>query len=289
MSTCNHWPVHSRSRSIAVALPGSILSVEPNLIMKTFKTGVIARALSVFRVNDVFIYKDPDTTNEDQRILYLILKYLEIPPYLRKRLIPIKKELRWVGILPPLRIPLHDVPEKVNVGDVIEGVVTKDCRVYLGEILGTWKLEKDECNNLKIGNRITVFITNKERRKVKMFRGNIYKGYKIRLSGSINELVRELRKRGYYLLGTSRKGECKDLRELSNTLRNIYSNKRLAFIFGGPKRGLFDMIDSTEMFDEVINMIPFQGTKTVRTEEALWVTLSIMNYITSDCSLHLEL
>jgi len=52
----------------------------------------------------------------------------------------------------------------------------------------------------------------------------------------------------------------------------------------GSRKGLFEIarnegVDLFSLFDLVINFIPSQGTYTVRTEEALPISLSILNLI----------
>jgi predicted SPOUT superfamily RNA methylase MTH1 len=56
-------------------------------------------------------------------------------------------------------------------------------------------------------------------------------------------------------------------------------------VFGGPYGGLFEICSSQGVdisrFDFVVNVIPNQGTATVRTEEALLATLAILNVMFS--------
>jgi predicted SPOUT superfamily RNA methylase MTH1 len=52
--------------------------------------------------------------------------------------------------------------------------------------------------------------------------------------------------------------------------------------FGAPTRGLFEIArdegaNLNEIVDFVVNMLPEQGTETVRTEEALLAALAILN------------
>jgi predicted SPOUT superfamily RNA methylase MTH1 len=54
--------------------------------------------------------------------------------------------------------------------------------------------------------------------------------------------------------------------------------------FGAPSRGLGDIVKRegrqlNELVDFVVNMVPMQGTETVRTEEALIASLAIFNVI----------
>jgi predicted SPOUT superfamily RNA methylase MTH1 len=56
-------------------------------------------------------------------------------------------------------------------------------------------------------------------------------------------------------------------------------------IFGAPKSGLAEILKSEERnirdFEFVVNSFPTQGTRTVRLEEAILGTLSIVNHILS--------
>jgi len=49
-------------------------------------------------------------------------------------------------------------------------------------------------------------------------------------------------------------------------------------LFGGPYSGLHDLIDERNV-DLTVNTVPKQGTKTVRTEEAVISTLSVFNLL----------
>ena len=42
--------------------------------------------------------------------MVMILKYLETPQFLRKRLFPKMNDLKFAGVLHPLRIPSHVTP-----------------------------------------------------------------------------------------------------------------------------------------------------------------------------------
>jgi predicted SPOUT superfamily RNA methylase MTH1 len=52
--------------------------------------------------------------------------------------------------------------------------------------------------------------------------------------------------------------------------------------FGAPARGLHEIVkdeglDLNDVVDFVVNMVPEQGTETVRTEEALFASLAVLN------------
>jgi hypothetical protein len=52
--------------------------------------------------------------------------------------------------------------------------------------------------------------------------------------------------------------------------------------FGAPARGLHEIVEEegmslNDLADFVVNMVPEQGTETVRTEEALFASLAVLN------------
>jgi hypothetical protein len=83
------------------------------------------------------------------------------------------------------------------------------------------------------------------------------------------------------VLGTSRKGSAfaKVADEIGNRWKNANS---ILVVFGSPTRGLHEIASDEgvrlEAFvDFMLNMVPSQGTETVRTEEALLATLAVLN------------
>lgn len=90
-----------------MAIPSSLVADVPHLREKTSRLGFLARALGIFRVNEVMVYADladAEATRQG-RFISSILSYMETPQYLRKHLIRVNPDLRFVGILPPLRTP----------------------------------------------------------------------------------------------------------------------------------------------------------------------------------------
>jgi predicted SPOUT superfamily RNA methylase MTH1 len=52
--------------------------------------------------------------------------------------------------------------------------------------------------------------------------------------------------------------------------------------FGAPSQGLYEIVKNEgfnldDVVDFVVNMVPAQGTETIRTEEALIASLAILN------------
>ncbi|RWW89122.1 hypothetical protein BHE74_00001912, partial [Ensete ventricosum] len=50
---------------------------------------------------------DGDESESGAEFLTMILRYLETPQYLRRRLFPMRQSLKFVGLLPPLDAPHH--------------------------------------------------------------------------------------------------------------------------------------------------------------------------------------
>ncbi|BBG93317.1 hypothetical protein Prudu_001291 [Prunus dulcis] len=104
--------------TVSVAVPGSIIHNAQSLELATRLAGQIARAMTIFRIDEVVIFDNksesgsPPEANSDEdesgaAFLVRILRYLETPQYLRKALFPKHNSLRFVGMLPPLDAPHH--------------------------------------------------------------------------------------------------------------------------------------------------------------------------------------
>jgi len=116
------------SFNLAIAIPDSALSDEMTKRDKTIKVSQFARACSIFRVNQIYIYHD-DTSpprSNDYHLLKTLLCYLDTPQYLRKQLFPHMKELEFAGILHPLKSPHHKQRQDakdIKIGDIRVGVI----------------------------------------------------------------------------------------------------------------------------------------------------------------------
>lgn len=256
---------------------------------KTFRIGLVGRASAIFRIDEVVVY--PDMPNVDQtrdaNLLALILSYMETPQYLRKRLFKIRPELRYAGVLPPLRTPHHPLInriKKLNIGEYREGVVvsssTKGSFVDVGVEQPVFILGK----RLSPDTRVTVKITQLQKRFLATLASReeigAYWGYKVTISRvPFGQLIKN---RGFTLvIATSRKGE--PILQVMDTLKERWKTSSKSLIaFGAPTQGLYEIVAHENLKLEdlahfIINTIPNQGTKTVRTEEALYATLAILN------------
>ncbi len=255
---------------LSIAIPSSFLEDSADWKIKTYKVGLIGRALAVFRVSKVYIYLDTEV--EESHLISGILEYMEMPQYLRKRLIPIKESLKYVGVLPPLRTPHHPVKKRIRdlrVGEIREGYakVGPDGRVRVDIGVESPALLKGETGE----GRVTVRVCSKTPLEVEPAEPPRYWGYKVERV-SISDLEKK------NLIISSRKCPVVDLRELSEYLRG---KDEVCIVFGSPKRGVFEIAKKAgvELRGICGNFIPEQGTETVRTEEAVYSALSIINLV----------
>ena len=108
---------------LSVFIPNSFLSESKDLKVRTFKVGILGRALAVFQIDNVVIYNDDHIKNEngeeDGEFIAEVLNYMNTPQYLRKSAFPIRPELKHVGILPPLEtssgIEEYGPPNKIAI------------------------------------------------------------------------------------------------------------------------------------------------------------------------------
>ena len=63
--------------TLSIAIPDSSLKDETTQVNKTRKISIIARACAIFRVKEIFIYKEKNSNRNDSVLLSTLLKYLE--------------------------------------------------------------------------------------------------------------------------------------------------------------------------------------------------------------------
>ncbi|MEM1578882.1 MAG: putative RNA uridine N3 methyltransferase [Archaeoglobaceae archaeon] len=247
---------------LSVAIPSSALINETDEKIKIYKIGIIARALAIFRVEEILIYRDPIL--DESELIREVLEYLETPQYLRKELIPISESLRFVGVIPPLAIPSHK-SKHLKIGEVREGVVKKvapDGTRWVD--IGVDTLAPLQSTDAR-GARVTVRVVSKTPLLVEKAKAEEYWGYKVRKV----ELEEVLRRKNVII--TSRKGRVPRIEEVrAGTL-----------VFGNPREGVFEIMERTGLRKEVEawNTIPMQGVRSVRLEEAIIATLALVNFI----------
>jgi len=278
-------------KRISIAIPASVVSDTPHLREKTSKIGVIGRAAAIFGVEEIIIYKDELKTNQkaEMDLIATLLSYMETPQYLRKRLFKIRPELRYAGILPPLRTPHHPLGKKttdLKVGEYREGVtIAKAMEGTLVDI-GVEKPALIPGAQFPMGKRVAVKITGLDRRVTASLANRqeipFYWGYKVTVwENSFGKLVKETR---FALkIATSKYGA--SFTDIEGKIAEKWNEaEAILVLFGAPTRGLYEIaknerLNLDEIVDFAVNTIPEQMTETVRTEEALMASLAVFNCV----------
>jgi predicted SPOUT superfamily RNA methylase MTH1 len=254
---------------IQLAIPSSLTIETADQKIKTSKVGQVGRAAAIFRAKRIAIYRDP--AFDDSQFIAAILQYMEAPQYLRKLLFPRSNELRFVGVVPPLKTPHHvRAHDDIREGIVID--VGTDCAwVEIGldcpALLRTATVRK--------GERVTVKIFSRDRLEVEAIqKPPRYWGYSVRVVDSIKDALEGL------VVATSRRGQVVSYALLDEIA--MKGTGLTTYVFGAPNRGVEALFDEAglateEAADFLVNTIPQQGTETVRTEEAIMATLSVFN------------
>lgn len=280
--------------NLSVAIPASLVADIPHLREKTAKIGFVGRALAIFRIDEVIIY--PDQPGEDQKretdLIATVLSYMETPQYLRKHLFKIRPELRYAGTLPPLRTPHHPLQNRsrdLKPGEYREGVVKSLGGTGAYVEIGVEKPVLVPRMQPLINTRLTVKIieTGKHPKAVPAKRSEIrtYWGYSVKISRQ--PFVKMVESGAFDLVvATSRRGT--EFARISDGLKEkMKRSERVLVAFGAPTQGLFEIAEREgvkldDLADYVVNSIPNQATETVRTEEALYATLSLLNVLVEE-------
>jgi hypothetical protein len=240
-------------------------------------------------VDDIIVY--PDNLKVDQRreldYIALLLNYLETPQYLRKALFKLDPDLEFAGILPPLRTPHHPLSGKtkhLQVGEYREGIVVSETKEGLVVDIGVQQPAVLRQKQFAVGNRLTLQIVNvgKQIEVQAANRDDVpqYWGYKVRVEKrSFGQLMFD---RDFNLkIATAKIGD--NFIDVANKINSKWrSSQNILVAFGAPTRGLHEIAEDEglklgSISDFVVNMVPNQGTVTVRTEEALLGSLAILN------------
>lgn len=282
-----------RKTELAIAVPASLVSDVPHLREKTARIGMIGRAAAIFRVNEVIIFPDDPAVNQDRdlNLISTVLSYMETPQYLRKYLFKVKPELRYAGILPPLRTLHHPVAKKLRelkVGEFRDGVTVSRVKEGVLVDIGVERAFLMDNKEIKLNKRVTVRITalspTPEATMVNSKEVPAYWGFQVTPSDMpFGQLVKQ---RGYDLvIATSRLGT-----PFANAKEAILTRWKNAYqvlvAFGAPTRGLYEIaklenVVLDQIVNFVVNVIPLQGTETVRTEEAVYAALAVLNVATA--------
>lgn len=219
--------------------------------------------------------------------LKLLLEYAVTPPYLKKRLFPMRPELRYVGLMPPLQIETHDVSETPSEGEarlgLAEGLENGAIRFFVG-LKEEVRVEPPGVMRIRKGDIVPLILEEGRWRILHKEEGR-YLGYKV-LYERGKSLVEILKTYEGVRVGTSRLGDAL-WQNLVTFVEKLRTSRRVAIFFGDPYMGLEDILpmmgvpNVREVFDFFFNFIPNQGTKSVRVEEALAAVLQTIAFLLS--------
>ena len=297
--------------TVTLALPGSIITNAQTRELQTYLAGQIGRTLAIFNIDEVVVFDDglakskssaaaeSDMGREDRKwnpnvFLARILQYLETPQYLRRPLFPVHKDLKYAGLLNPLDAPHHmRATERLEYR---EGVTT-NLPVRNGK--GSWvkvglKKPVQINRSIKSNVRVTVKLdlpTDTKRQPTRgvvvpprepLTKGGKYWGYRTRLAPSLSAVWSQCPYKGGYDLtvGTSDKGTI----VIDDPKFEIPSFSHLLVVFGG-LAGIEDCVanddaldvdpsDTNTLFDMYVNTCPNQGSRTIRSEEAILISMA---------------
>lgn len=269
-------------KRICVAVPDTVLEEQQSTREKTMKLGQVARYCALFGVDSVKVFHDQRGRGES-RFIKNVLEYLETPQYLRKRLFPLSEDLRYAGLLPPLRIPSHKakvLPGQLHEGDVREAVVLTDGLSADAGLDAPVALRSKESPNKRVTVKITsVSSSGVEAARVDRREAGAYWGYSVEVSGTAALLADP----AFPLkVATSRMGD--PIASVARSLRiDLRGSGAAMLLFGSPSRGLFETVgkDLRSRVGYVVNLFPEQNVVTVRSEEAILSALYLVGLLAS--------
>ena len=296
---------------ISVAIPDSSLSDEKGLREKTLKIGKFARTFSIFGVEKIIIYKDPTETQKksDMFLLNLILEFLNTPQYLRKSIYPMNSDLSYIGLLPPIRAPQHTNKVRikdVKVGEIRVGVLhdknsmlkKMDRKTFTNTDKSIINFNKERfayyidvgldypipfLGEGRDGEKVVVkFVNSYPHLKVIKASGRdlekLYLGYSIVKVNSLEDFLKKLDEKTFVIF-TSKNGRIFKSVEFQFK-QSINNFENLLIVFGSPSKGIKEIYTNyhTTKNSMYLNMFPDQKTQTIRLEEAILGTLTLLNH-----------
>ncbi|ROT41091.1 deoxyribose-phosphate aldolase 2 [Sodiomyces alkalinus F11] len=231
-----------------------------------------------------------------------LLSYLEAPPFMRKTLFPIHPNLRLAGLLPSLDMPHH--PNPIDTAIPYREGVTLDrpppatdsdaaCLVDMGA-----KSPVSLPDAIPPNTRVTLRFPSGSfehgpaeavHPATPREEGGYYWGYAVRRASSLSAVFEESPFEGGYdvSIGTSERGDSVS-RAFPRHDRAL-PFKHLLIVFGGPRGIEFAAANdpqlselgvgggaTRELFDHWIDVLPNQGSRTIRTDEAVFIALTAL-------------
>ncbi|BBD71893.1 hypothetical protein HS1genome_0282 [Sulfodiicoccus acidiphilus] len=211
------------------------------------------RAAAAFRVSEL-MWVDDINDESKRRKVRLMIDYALSPPY-SKRYFPLTPDLSNAALMDPIQVPTHPDRAVPVEGEVRLGVKSGN-RVDFG-----------------VGKRFKkepglYVVTDSLRLKFRPVKDLVYLGPRVKFLK-----FQELIKLPGLVLGSR---SCGNPLLDSDRLVEIFEREGLTLFLGPPQGGL---LKESGWRGLCYNFLPEQGVKDVRTEEALWASLSILNVI----------
>ena len=227
------------------------------------------------------------------------LQYMECPQYLRKSFFPKHPDLKHAGVLNPLDSPHH--MRKDDWMPFREGVVasadsSEPCSLAACGLDQPVAIDR----KLEPGLRVTVRMSKgKEGDRYKgvvvspdtpRLEQGLYWGYNVRLAASLSKAIEECpfedTEKYDLTIGTSERGDSVDRFKLPSFKHALIAFGGLPGLEAGVRSdsALVGVTDPRTLFDHYLNTCPNQGSRTIRTEEAIFITMSSLRPKIWNCS-----
>lgn len=278
------WPPPERGLGLSIHIPSSLISVEHGIAKRTMVLGLVARAAAIFRVRKIRVYRDPGSSARDLIFMRKILEYMASPPYLRKKLFKIDRDLRAVGLLPPLATASH-VTEEDLVREHIRpalalSVDNRNICLEAG-LARIVCLDANKAKWVRKGDLVYVVVTPNGSVSRLATQGeveSIYWGYSVEIYDSLKDSVKASDE-DLYIVSTKEGSHGEDLAARIEGVR-----KGISVFFGSPDKDPDEIAEeegwNIDMLNHYkLNSAPLQGVRSIRTYEALYITLAILNSV----------
>jgi len=287
--------------TVSVLVPSSLVREAEDKREATRKLGYVARAATVFRVDRLTVFPDPDGVRRwGGGFVETVLRYAATPPYLRKEVWGRRDELEYAGVMPPLRVAPRTGSGSDDSGSLRQGIVTEvgsDERVRVNcGLQHPISLVVPADRELDQGERVTIRVSSRRPVRAKIV-DESPPGFVVDAADLSTALSRDdagmtvATSRHGQELGVARLGELVDRRARAG----------MTVAFGSPERGLPEILgvappggdeggeaaerDRTDLstepdgsrFDLWLDAIPEQGSEVVRTEEAMFAVLACLS------------
>jgi predicted SPOUT superfamily RNA methylase MTH1 len=278
--------------TVSVLVPSSLVREAEDKREATRKLGYVARAATVYRADRLVVFPDGEgETRWGGGFVETVLRYAATPPYLKTEAWGKRDELEYAGVLPPLRATSRTGSGSNDSGSLRQGIVTEvgpegRVRVNCGlqhpiSLVVPPKMVVDE------GERVTIRISSRRPVRARIvdepLPGLVVD--RMDLSAALGREDAGVR------VASSRFGEELTVSGLADLAGRLRSDG-VTVAFGAPDRGLPEILGISESsssdgvtdtvepgsggFDLWLNTVPNQGSEVVRTEEAMFATLSLL-------------